>query len=338
MFCIAAECGHTDVVRLLLEPCYAVKPNWERTAGTTALWLAVKEGHFETTSYLLAHAKLSAQSLRNIILAVPITTWFGPSKLDPANAILELLVKDPRISVSNRDSRGRTLLSWAAENGNIAAMSIILNSERQDERRALLEDAGDHEGRTPLYYAAWHGHVPAIKVLSEAGNLDVQLHALGPEKENAIAAAARHGHAEAVQLLADLDPNGLDLETDARRTPLSLTALAADEAGASVARTLLSTGRVQVDSKCESGRTPLEYAVSAARFELMRVLVREGGANLENVIEFKIDGTPSLLVEPAADWERERVIAELAALAKDRTEAASRNVTLRARGVSDDQQ
>ncbi len=133
-----------------------------------------------------------------------------------------------------------------------------------------------------------------------------------------------------MQLLADLDPNGLDLATDARRTPLSLTALAADEAGASVAKTLHSTSRVQVlvDSKCVSGRTPPEYAVSVARFELMGVLVREGGANLENVTEFKIDGTPSLLVEPAADWERERVTAELAALAKCRTEAT----------VSDDQE
>jgi ankyrin repeat protein len=194
---------------------------------------------------------------------------------------LKYLVTVNEIDISRRDNRGRTVLSWAAEKGALNAIKILLKSQRS-EIDALLEDTGDISyGRSPLGYAAFYGHAKVVEAFCKTRKADAQLASVDKKGQNAVVLAADRNNWEVIHVLAKYYPEGLDVPDQDGRTPLSAAMWADDnENNTKTIRTLIGIG-VDVNKRSANGRTPLSYAASAGRVNMIRILVEEGNANMD---------------------------------------------------------
>ena len=79
-----------------------------------------------------------------------------------------MLLYTGKIEVDSEDSTGRTPLSWAAQNGNKAAVKMLLMTGNVDV------DLNDIYSRTPLSWAG-SGNRAVVKLLLETGQVEVDL-------------------------------------------------------------------------------------------------------------------------------------------------------------------
>ena len=92
-----------------------------------------------------------------------------------------------------RDSYGRTLLSYTAENGYKAVVKLLLETE------GIKADLKDNNSRSLLLWAAERGHEVAVKLLLIEDNFE-------PDSEDKygrtpLSRAAQEGHEAVVKLL-----------------------------------------------------------------------------------------------------------------------------------------
>jgi hypothetical protein len=91
-----------------------------------------------------------------------------------------------------RDAGGRTLLHWAARNGSLPVLRLLV------EQGADV-NAVDYEGMTPLHSLASRGDIEGLRLLLEKGaNPELAT----PEGTTALHLAARAGQIEAVRVLS----------------------------------------------------------------------------------------------------------------------------------------
>jgi RNA polymerase sigma factor (sigma-70 family) len=82
---------------------------------------------------------------------------------DCDHSLLELLLMDG-LDVNTPDANGRTLLSWAAQRGQVAMLACLL-------ARGAAVNARDRAGRTPLAWAERAQRQPAAAFLRRAGGV-----------------------------------------------------------------------------------------------------------------------------------------------------------------------
>ncbi|PNP53961.1 hypothetical protein THARTR1_05648 [Trichoderma harzianum] len=207
----------------------------------------------------------SSELLSNFIERIPgeltrlhLAAYFGVEK-----AVDHFLRKgdDPDL----KDTYGRTPLSWAAENGHVAVVALLLKTGQveagsedkwnqtpllyasannyEDVVELLLENGvnvdsknidmdadakiiGTYSGRTSLLYASANGNVVIARLLLEKGaSIDIR----DMDGKTALAFAIEGGHEKTVELLLD---NGADVHIQDKngRTPLSRAASNGHEA------------------------------------------------------------------------------------------------------------
>jgi ankyrin repeat protein len=182
---------------------------------------------------------------------------------------LELLFRKGA-QVNSVDKYGRTPLSYAVWNGNVAVVKRLI-------RAGARADLKDKIGGTPLSYSICNGNKEVIKLLfkkvSQADSED-------DIKKKLLLSAAENGHEDVVKLLLEIGKVDVDLKDDRfSQTPLSWAAANGHEA---VVKVLLEIGKANVYLKDDRfGWTPLSWAVANGHEAVVKVLLEIGKANVD---------------------------------------------------------
>lgn len=222
----AAENGHTDIVRTLLN----IDPellNAKDKSGFTPLALAARRAKIETVRTLLEFPNIDVNASDPLHWAI---SWGLNQSESDSYEILRLLLERPDINVYGLDCNGDSVLSVAAERGNVKILGLLLQRHRQgifnfelNVRRSqgltplcwaicrehpkaaqlLLSEPDisvnqpDDSGHTPLIWAAWMGQWEIVQRLLE--RQDIELEAKDNSGRTAVEVAREHGHPEIAQ-------------------------------------------------------------------------------------------------------------------------------------------
>ncbi|XP_041450105.1 protein TANC2 isoform X1 [Drosophila obscura] len=163
----AARHGCVDVVCILLSR--GAQIDARNRQGYSALWLAVKEGHWSVVEQLLQRGALLDEPLGQ--------TRKTPLMIAAEEGHLELveLLLARGAALEAQDHEGFTALSWACLRGHLAATKCLLEHgcNRHHE---------DHNGRTSLDLAAYQGAAGLVLyLLDQGGNLEhIDVHGMRP--------------------------------------------------------------------------------------------------------------------------------------------------------------
>jgi ankyrin repeat protein/catechol 2,3-dioxygenase-like lactoylglutathione lyase family enzyme len=159
---------------------------------------------------------------------------------------------------------GWTGLHEAAKRGHVDAVRLLLEHGADPGAR----ETGDNT--TPLHWAAAHGHVDVVRALLDAG---ADVHGIGDLHEGDVIGWATLGgpvHQQVVALL---------VERGARHHIFSAMALG----DVDLIRRLVEDNPAALDrrrSRFEQGQTPLHFAITRKRYDMLELLI-ELGADLE---------------------------------------------------------
>jgi ankyrin repeat protein len=179
-------------------------------------------------------------------------TWAAQ---DGRLGILRLLLK-AELTIDEADGKGRTGLSRASENGHETVAKLLID-------HGADVNANDQSGWTPLIYASKNSHEAVVKLLIDSGaNVNI---------EHPLMFASENGYEAVVKLLID---NGANVNTNDQSgcTPLMYALLNGHEA---VARLLIDNG-ANVNANSQSGWTPLIFASKNGHKAMARLLINNG--------------------------------------------------------------
>ncbi|XP_033160768.1 protein TANC2 isoform X3 [Drosophila mauritiana] len=163
----AARHGCVDVVGILISR--GAQIDARNRQGYSALWLAVKEGHWSVVEHLLQRGALLDEPLGQ--------TRKTPLMIAAEEGHLELvdLLLARGAQREAQDHEGFTALSWACLRGHLAAAKTLIEHgcNRHHE---------DHNGRTALDLAAYQGAASLVLyILEQGGNLEhIDVHGMRP--------------------------------------------------------------------------------------------------------------------------------------------------------------
>jgi ankyrin repeat protein len=212
---IGAQEGHVEVVRLLLEKGAAV--NQATTAhsqgpgGDTPLRMAAYKGYVEVVRVLLeGGAAVNQATADDGTTPLLIATQQGHGEV-----VLMLLEKGAAVNQGRTDT-GVTPLHMAAQNGYVELARLLL------EKGAGVNQATTDHGTPPLHMAAQNGHVDMVRLLLEKGAAVNQARTV--DGTTPLFIAAQQGHVDLVHHLAVFGASTTNGSPDGNWTPRSLAA------------------------------------------------------------------------------------------------------------------
>jgi ankyrin repeat protein len=143
------------------------------------------------------------------------------------------------VNVDERDADGDTALHWAAANGHMEVMRVLVVELGADK------DAKNAGGATPLHEAAFIGHVEAMRVL--VVELGADKGAKNAYGVTPLHAAAFKGRVEAIKALEQLGAQ-IDAQAANGETPLKVSIRMGHHQAAQVLRELERTARARKEA------------------------------------------------------------------------------------------
>ncbi|GMG13698.1 unnamed protein product [Aspergillus oryzae] len=173
------------------------------------------------------------------------------------------------------DIYGRSALSWASGNGHTTVIKLLIKRSYRTWWKMARVDARDRHHRTPLSWAIINGQVEAVSLLLKAGAaIDVKDDIGGTPLEYAICS----GNNEVWNIVKKKGSQNHHLSIDKIQTRLLISA-ARKGNGAIV--TLLLENNADIDSRDESGQTPLSWAAENGHEAVVRLLL-ENNADIDS--------------------------------------------------------
>ncbi|KAK0644158.1 ankyrin repeat-containing domain protein [Cercophora newfieldiana] len=261
---VAAQNGHTDCVRFLLQS--GASASLAENHGTTPLHFAAIGGHLETVKLLLEHAKEPDSKVDvNAVDRLNRTPFFY-SCLSKSQAtallLLDTLVERslPLSEINKKSRGGRTPLRQAASHGfDIVVMRLAEMASEQNDAVSLDINAQDANGKghTALHRAALGGYGFCVQRLLHSG-ADLTLRDTKGRTPLVIAyeqwaiASTHTAYENIVSILITRDP-------DAARDDAELVAVSAAKGSVEILRQLFNLN-ANLSRPDHFGWTPLQLA------------------------------------------------------------------------------
>ena len=233
--------------------------NHQDADGLSALMFAARDGHHLCVATLLAAHGVSVNQ-RNKRGSTALTLAADNGHVLCVRALLAA----PGIDANHATPRsGHTALTLAARCGHAACVSALVAS------RAVDPNLADNEGNTALALAAQVGSARCVWELLRHPGVDMR---------SAIAAAAKHGHAECLRQLLDAAPAAADCANAADERGETALMLAADNGHTACVRMLaardgVGAGEAGGDGGRGRGRNALMLACKRGHVECIRALL-----------------------------------------------------------------
>ncbi len=169
------------------------------------------------------------------------------------------------------DNNGMYPLMWASKNGHLETCKVLV-------KRGAGVNAFDKNDWTAMHFAAKYGHKAVVDYLADSGASMILKETL-EEGKTPLMLAAQYGRRETVLTLLD---RGSNINTLTTRDELTALMLAAKEGHKGTVRALLERG-ADANIPDSYGWTPLHFCASWGRKETARLLIRDGGANVNSM-------------------------------------------------------
>ncbi|WP_419420461.1 ankyrin repeat domain-containing protein [Legionella sp. D16C41] len=247
---IAAACGHSDMVQLLLAN--GVDTNVVNNEGITPLHVAAYKGHINIVQMLL-----------NTGTDLNVANQTGDTPLHLAAAegheeiVKMLLAKDIDVNVSNK--KNATPLLWAVKNGHVNIVQMLLN-------KGANPNIAIQGGMTPLHVAAEAGQDEIVKMLLLAKDIDINVS--NEKNVTPLFWAIENGHVNIVQMLLNKGANP-NIAFQGSVTPLHWAAI---KGHVDIVQMLLDNG-ADPTVATPKGATPLHFAAEAGHDEIVKMFL-----------------------------------------------------------------
>ncbi|XP_023215585.1 protein TANC2-like [Centruroides sculpturatus] len=153
----ACTVGHRDIVELLIK--HGTPINVKNKNGVSVMACAVSEGHLDIVQYLLNYIRPNELDKQvDEKSRTPLMIAASKGKID----IMDVLVSKGGALITTKDENGFSALSWASMNGQIQAITWLL------ERGADINGT-DSFGRTPLILSVTESNVEVVQMLLNNG-------------------------------------------------------------------------------------------------------------------------------------------------------------------------
>ncbi|ABK44143.1 Ankyrin repeat-like protein [Magnetococcus marinus MC-1] len=225
--------------------------------SSTALHLAVMQGHVEMVKLLLAVG--ADATLADEIGNTPLHVAAFKNEL----ACAEALLGSGKVDVDARAEHILTALNMAVMQGHVEMVKLLL---------AVGADAtlADEAGQAPLNVAAGNNELACAAALLIYGKVNVDARA--EHSGTALNMAVIQGHVEMVKLLLAVGADAT-LADEIGNTPLHNAAINNELA---CAEALLGSGKGDVDARAEHILTALNMAVIQGHVEMVKLLLAVG--------------------------------------------------------------
>ena len=269
----AAKKGHEAVVRFLVTEAGA-DVNAQNNYGHTPLWTAACRGHAAVVRLLAGEADADV-ALADDDGVAPL--WIAAQA--GHEDIVRFLVIEARASANQCDGTGLSPLHVAVQGGCEAVVRCLVT-----ECGANVNQVEVTDGRTPLLIAACTGHAGIARVLVGNG---ADINCNDREGTSPLLRAAMSGSIDVVRFLASQTSSVINAGVSA----LHIAVLLGDEDDV---LKILSTpeGAANASLTSPGGSTMLHLAAAAGHEAIVRLLVAEGGADVNSVDD--AGGTPAL--------------------------------------------
>ncbi|OBT78240.1 hypothetical protein VF21_03031 [Pseudogymnoascus sp. 05NY08] len=164
--------------------------------------------------------------------------------------------------VSATDRLGRTPLSWAATEGQVEIVKLLV------ERDDVEVDSKDLNGRTPLSWAARWGHEATTKLLVGLDGVDADTK--DKTGKTPLSWASYEGHRVVAEILLERE----DVKIDAKDYDIATPFLLAVRGGAeSTVKMYLERKDINFNTKDRYGMTPLIWAARLGHESIVKLLL-----------------------------------------------------------------
>ena len=277
---MAAQNGHAEVVKELINA-DGIEVNKEnKTNGTFPLLMAALNGHAEVVKELINADGIEVNKVDSIDRTFPLLM---AAQNGHAEVVKELINADG-IEVNKAHENGAFPLLMAAQNGHAEVVKELINADGIE-----VNKENKTSGTFPLLMAAQNGHAEVVKELINADGIEVN-------KENKtngtfpLLMAALNGHIEVVKELINAD--GIEVNKENKTSGTFPLLMAAQNGHIEVVKELINADGIEVNKAHENGIFPLLMA--ALNGHAVKELINADGIEVNK--ENKTNGTFPLLM------------------------------------------